>query len=261
MEQVLFVLHDGKISQWNLSRGRLKAATIGGLHQVPYSAETSQKYWEDWKKYNNVSDKDDYDTIFLSDGPNDFDKLPKWICVGSKEKSAWTCEQLSILAQEEYFNQTSLCLVQGKIKHLIGTDKPDTAVVLHVRSSHAFALPDGTAIKKSPGRESKCNPERISVSSPNSPTATNVFVGDSYKDVRALQLKVGDKFPGKIEKYCSLLGCCYVKTSKTNDLIKVRLQFTNKTLSARSSIFTVSKEVMVEVVSVEAERVKYSLKV
>ena len=36
MEQVLFVLHDGKISQWNLSRGKLKASTINGLRRMLY---------------------------------------------------------------------------------------------------------------------------------------------------------------------------------------------------------------------------------
>ena len=45
VEQILFVLHDGKISQWNLSRGELAAVTVRGQHKVPYTHETAKAYW------------------------------------------------------------------------------------------------------------------------------------------------------------------------------------------------------------------------
>ena len=141
MDQVLFVLQGGKISQWNLSRGKLEAVKSHGLLQVPYSAETAKAYWDDWKEDNQVVDGDVYDAIFLSGDANGFGELPKWICADSDEKSAWTFEQLSLLADEAAFTSTGLCLVQGKDKRLVGTDKADKAVVLQVKSSLAFALP------------------------------------------------------------------------------------------------------------------------
>ena len=115
MDQVLFVLQDGKISQWNLSRGKLEAVKSHGLLQVPYSSKTAKAYWDDWKEDNQVVDGDVYDALFLSGGPNDFGKLPKWICANAKDKSAWTFGQLSLLANEADFKETGLCLVQGKV--------------------------------------------------------------------------------------------------------------------------------------------------
>ena len=246
MEQILFVLHDGKISQWNLSRGKLKAATINGLRQVPYSAATAKKYWDGWKEDNQVLDEDIYDSIFLSDGPNDFGKLPVWICANAEDKSAWTFEQLSLIAQEEDFKQTGLCLVQGKAKCLVGTGKADTAVSLCLKSSLAFALP-----KEAPMPKPAPTPKKEPVV--EKPT----FVADSYNDAKALALKVGEKVVGTVTTVSTLRNCCYMKSDSADDLIKIKLTPTGKTEPAKD--FKVGMKLTAEVVSVKDKRVEYRI--
>ena len=80
MEQILFILCNGKISQWNLSHEKLLPVTDRGRRAVPYSSDTAKQYWEEWKENNQVVDGDVYDAIFLSEHLDDFGELPKWIC-------------------------------------------------------------------------------------------------------------------------------------------------------------------------------------
>ena len=246
MEQILFVLHDGKISQWNLERGKLKQATINGLRQVSYSAATAKKYWDGWKKDNQVLDEEVYDSIFLSDGPNDFGKLPKWICANSKDKSAWTFEQLSLIVQEDAFEATDLCLVQGKVKCLVGTSKADQAVSLCLKSSLAFALP-----KEPPKPVAKPKPKKEPVE------VKPEFVGDSYNDAKALALKVGGKVVGTVTTVSTLRNCCYMKSDSADDLIKIKLTPTGEAEPARE--FKVGMKLTAEVVSVKDKRVEYRI--
>jgi len=147
MEQVLFILRNSKISQWNLSRGKLLPVTDCGRQAVPYSSETANGYWTNWKENNQVADGDVYDAIFLSESLDDFGELPSWICANSTNKSAWTIEQLSLLASEKEFVH-GLCLIQGKKMRLIGDGKVAEAIKLCLKASLVFTLPNGTAKPK-----------------------------------------------------------------------------------------------------------------
>ena len=212
MEQVLFVLQDGKISQWNLSRGKLAAVNNRGRSHVPYSTETAKAYWDDWKEDNQVVDGDVYDALFLSGGPNDFGKLPKWICANAKDKSAWTFEQLSLLANEEAFKSTGLCLVQGKVKRLVGTDKADKAVVLQVKSSLAFALP-----KDAPKPKPKPAPKKA----PPPPKPVELAADCLGSDERAQALKAGDTLSGVVKTLSEVRNRCFIESKGLSDQMRI----------------------------------------
>ena len=211
MEQVLFVLQDGKISQWNLSRGKLESVKNHGFLQVPHSSKTAKAYWDDWKDDNQVVDGDVYDALFLSGGSNDFGKLPKWICAGVKDKSAWTVEQLALLANEAAFTSTGLCLVQGKDKRLVGTDKADKAVVLQVKSSLAFALPKD-ALKS----VDKLAPKEVP------PQQSIGLAADCLGiDEKAQALKAGDTFQGVIKTLSEVRNRCFVDSGDLSEQLRI----------------------------------------
>ena len=212
MDQVLFVLQDGKISQWNLSRGKLEAVKSHGLLQVPYSSKTAKAYWDDWKEDNQVVDGDVYDALFLSGGPNDFGKLPKWICAGAKDKSAWTFEQLSLLANEAAFKSTGLCLVQGKVKRLVGTDKAEKAVVLQVKSSLVFALP-----KDAPKPVAKPAPKKA----PPPPKPVELAADCLGSDEKAQALKAGDTLSGVVKTLSEVRNRCFIESKGLSDQMRI----------------------------------------
>ena len=208
MEQVLFVLQDGKISQWNLSRGKLAAVNNRGRSHVPYSSKTAKAYWDDWKEDNQVVDGDVYDALFLSGGPNDFGKLPKWICANSKAKSAWTFEQLSLLANEADFKKTGLCLVQGKVKRLVGTDK---AVVLQMKSSLAFTLP-----KDAPKPVAKPAPKKAPP-----PKPVELAADCLGSDEKAQALKAGDTLSGVVKTLSEVRNRCFIESKGLSDQMRI----------------------------------------
>ncbi len=260
MEQILFVLRNGKISQWNLSRGKLVAATVRGQHNVPYSAETANAYWDEWKEDNMVASGDVYDVIFLSESQDGFGELPKWICANSSDKSAWTFELLSLLVSEAEYKRTGLCLVQGNVKRLIGTEKADNAIELCLKSSFAFTLPKEVAKPKTPGPVKKsAAAEKMASGEVQIKPPSNMFTGDSYNDPKALLLKVGDKITCTVTSVRPMRGFCYLKSDKTQELIRVKLDAVNKTLSAESSIVTVGMKLLAEVISVNDKVVEYKI--
>lgn len=258
MEQVLFIFRSGKISQWNLLRGKLVAVTVRGQHKVPYSAETSKAYWDEWKEDNMVAEGDVYDAIFLSDTPDGFGKLPKWICTVSKEKSAWTIEQLSLLAGEAVYKEAGLCLVQGKVKWLIGTKNADDSIKLFLKSALEFTLPKEVTKPKTPEPSKKsAAAEKAASGEAQINPPSNMFTGDSCNDPKALLLKVGDKITCTVTSVRPMRGFCYLKTEKTSELIRVKLEPINKTLTAKSSI--IKDRLLAEVISVNDQVVEYKI--
>ena len=249
MEQILFVLRNGKISQWNLSRGKLVAATVRGQHNVPYSAETANAYWDEWKEDNMVASGDVYDAIFLSESQDGFGELPKWICANSKDMSAWTIEQLSLLANESEYKEKGLCFVQGNVKRLIGTEKADGAIKLILKSSFAFTLPKIEPKPRVP--ESKASKQSTSEVSSAPGNA------DSYNDPKAMLLKVGDKVEGTVTSVSSALNRCYIKSDKAEQLIRVKLSAEIASLPKKEKDKLVGKRLTAEVVSVKDKRVDY----
>lgn len=264
MEQILFVLRSGKISQWNLLRGKLAAVTVHGQHKVPYSAETAKVYWNEWKEDNMVAEGDVYDAVFLSDAPNSFCELPKWICANSIDKSEWTIEQLSLLAGEADYKEKGICFVQGKVKRRIGTEKADDAIELYLKSSLAFTLPKEVAKPKAlePKESKKSNMagDEVDEKAESDPSA-NVFIGDSYNDPKALLLKIGDKINCTVVSIRNARGFCYLKSDITSELIRIKLAPVNKTLAAKSSIVTVGMKLLAEVVSVKDQVVEYKIEI
>ena len=262
MEQILFIFRSGKISQWNLSRGKLVAVTVRGQHNVPYSAETANAYWGEWKEDNMVASDDVYDAIFLSESQDGFGELPKWICANSSDKSAWTFELLSLLVSEAEYKRTGLCLVQGNVKRLIGTEKADGAIKLCMKSSLAFTLPKETVKPKA--SETK-NPKKSDMVGEGSDVkariepSSNVFIGDGYNDSKASLLKIGDKINCTVVSIRSARGFCYLKSDMTSELIRIKLAPVNKTLAAKSSIVTVGMKLLAEVVSVKDQVVEYKI--
>ena len=259
MEQILFVLQSGKISQWNLSHGKLFLATDRGRRAVPYSSETANTYWDDWKENYRVADGGVYDAIFLSENVGDFGELPKWICADSPGKSAWTIEQLSLLAKEEEFIK-GLCLIQGSVRRLIGTEKADDAIKLCLKSSLAFTLPKEVAKPKTPEPSKKSAAAEMAASGEAQiKPLSNMFIGDSYNDPEALSLKVGDKITCTVTSFRPMRGFCYLQSDKTSELIRVKLGAVNKTLSARASIVSGDMKLRAEVVAIKGQVVEYKI--
>ena len=234
--------------------------TDRGRRAVPYSSETAKQYWAEWKENNPVDDGDVYDAIFLSDAPNDFGELPKWFYANSKDMCAWTIEQLSLLANESEYKEKGLCFVQGKVKRLIGPEKADNAIELCLKSSFAFTLPKEVAKPKAPESSKKpAAAEKAASGEAQIKPPSNMFTGDSYNDSRALLLKVGDKITCTVTSVRPMRGFCYLKSDKTQELIQVKLDAVNKTLSAESSIVTVGMKLLAEVISVNDKVVEYKI--
>jgi len=261
MEQILFVLHSGKISQWNLSRGKLAVVTVRGQHKVPYSAETAKAYWDDWKEDNLVlldengdTKGETYDAIFLSNAPNDFGALPKWICANSKDKSVWTIEQLSLLASEAEYKETGFCLVQGKVKRLIGTTNEETAMKLYLKSSFTFALPKEN--EKKPKKEPQKTEKKAPVAADCSLAADCLA-----SDERAQKLKVGDTISGKVAKLSQVRNRCYIDSNNLSQ--QLRILYTNLSAycaTAKKPIPAQGDDIALKVLSVSQTPLRIDLK-
>ena len=142
MDQILFVLKDGKISQWNLSRGKLEAVKSLGLLQVPYSAETAKAYWDGWKEDNQVVDGDVYDAIFLSDDEDLLSTLPPSFTLHREERlSRWTIKQLSLLSRESDFVNRGIYVIQENLRHTLSpSSSSDDELIFFLRSTCGFSL-------------------------------------------------------------------------------------------------------------------------
>jgi len=141
MAQMLFVLHDGRISQWSLSHGKLATVTVLGQRRVLYSAESAKTYWEEWKKDNRVVDGDDYDVLFLSDDEELLGSFPTNLTSAHDVPlSKWTLKQLSLLSRESDFADSDIHVIQGSLRHTFKSASHAKALSFHVRSSYDFSL-------------------------------------------------------------------------------------------------------------------------
>ncbi len=229
-EQVLFILRNGKISQRSLSHEKLLPVTDRGRRAVPYSSETAKQYWAEWKENNQVVDGDVYDAIFLSEHLDDFGDLPKWICANSTDMSAWTFEQLSLLAKESQFGN-GICLLQGDIQRLVGTAKDDGLIKLYVKSSHAFTLP----------------------------RVNETFDAYSYNDDRSQLLKVGAIFVCVVTKVESANRLCFLKSDESADLIQFKLPFPAHSHSDTNYIVSPGTKAIAEVIEMKGKNVRYKI--
>ena len=192
MGRVLFVLKEGQVAFWKISRGSLVRGTLSGNRWNDFTSS----YWDEWSEANQVGDS--VDAILLSDKPNGFGTLPKWLQDRS-EPSAWTVALLGKLANDAEFKDKGLVLSQRKAKFtLVSGDPVETYLLL---SSCKFTLP-----KSEPAKP-------VAKPTPSS------IVGDSYNDPEALKLSVGDELKGTIVKIFNAMKRNYVKVEGLNEQI------------------------------------------
>ena len=192
MGQVLFVLKEGQVAFWKISRGSLVCGTLSGNRWNDFTSS----YWDEWSEANQVGDS--VDAILLSDKPNGFGTLPEWLQDRSKP-SAWTVALLGKLANDAEFKDKGLVLSQRKAKFiLVSGDPVETYLLL---SSCKFTLP-----KSEPAKP-------VAKPTPSS------IVGDSYNDPEALKLSVGDELKGTIVKIFNAMKRNYVKVEGLNEQI------------------------------------------
>ena len=192
MGQVLFVLKEGQVAFWKISRGSLVRRTLSGNRWNDYTSS----YWDEWSEANQVGDS--VDAILLSDKPNGFGTLPKWLQDRS-EPSAWTVALLGKLANDAEFKDKGLVLSQRKAKFTLVSGDPVESYLL--LSSCKFTLP-----KSEPAKP-------VAKPTPSS------IVGDSYNDPEALKLSVGDELKGTIVKIFNATKRNYVKVAGLNEQI------------------------------------------
>ncbi len=192
MGRVLFVLKEGQVAFWKISRGSLVCGTLSGNRWNDFTSS----YWDEWSEANQVGDS--VDAILLSDKPNGFGTLPEWLQDRS-EPSAWTVALLGKLANDAEFKDKGLVLSQRKAKFiLVSGDPVETYLLL---SSCKFTLP-----KSEPAKP-------VAKPTPSS------IVGDSYNDPEALKLSVGDELKGTIVKIFNAMKRNYVKVEGLNEQI------------------------------------------
>ena len=228
MGQVLFVLKEGQVAFWKISRGSLVRGTLSGNRWNDFTSS----YWDEWSEANQVGDS--VDAILLADKPNGFGTLPEWLQDRSKP-SAWTVALLGKLANDAEFKDKGLVLSQRKAKFTLVSGDPVESYLL--LSSCKFTLP-----KSEPAKP-------VAKPTPSS------IVGDSYNDPEALKLSVGDELKGTIVKIFNAMKRNYVKVAglkeqvcfKSHDTAKftigdnVVLMVTKVDVDAKTVLFTVVK--------------------
>ena len=216
MGRVLFVLKEGQVAFWKISRGSLVCGTLSGNRWNDFTSS----YWDEWSEANQVGDS--VDAILLSDKPNGFGTLPEWLQDRS-EPSAWTVALLGKLANDAEFKDKGLVLSQRKAKFTLVSGDPVESYLL--LSSCKFTLP-----KSEPAKP-------VAKPTPSS------IVGDSYNDPEALKLSVGDELKGTIVKIFNAMKRNYVKIDGMKDQVCFKSTDTTK--------FVVGDEVSLMVTKVD----------
>lgn len=236
MKQFLFVRRDSQIASWKWQRGGLRIAALNGNEWSDFGPS----YWDEWKDANQVTDV--VDAILLSNAADGFGSFPDWLSAVDAP-SAWTIEQIVLLADDETFGETAFALTQGKNRKLIGDADSAAPVSYALQSTCQFALPKE---ETKPGAAPAKPKEK---SAPKSQACA-----DSYGDKKALALKVGDKVSVTISVVAPARGCYYAKSDALDDLIKIKMSFLPSSVS-----FKVGDAITFIVLDVSGECVKYSL--
>ena len=216
MGRVLFVLKEGQVAFWKISRGSLVRGTLSGNRWNDFTSS----YWDEWSEANQVGDS--VDAILLADKPNGFGTLPEWLQDRS-EPSAWTVALLGKLANDAECKDKGLVLSQRKAKFTLVSGDPVESYLL--LSSCKFTLP-----KSEPAKP-------VAKPTPSS------IVGDSYNDPEALKLSVGDELKGTIVKIFNAMKRNYVKVDGMKDQVCFKSTDTTK--------FVVGDEVSLMVTKVD----------
>ena len=222
MDQVLFVLHEGAISQWWLNRGKLSPATLKGATQLDYSAASAPQFWEWWQDDNNVGKDDIFDALFLSSLKDGFGELPDCFSAQSKEASSWKFETLSNLVNDPLFAGKALLFVKGKINRLaLNSPDSDDPIKLTIQSVLDFTLPKEEP--SAPPVEKNDPPVEDEKPVVEKDDATpNGIIGDCYNDPEALKLAVGTECKGTIVCVFKSTKYCYVKVEGLKEQIRFK---------------------------------------
>ena len=235
MGRVLFVLKEGQVAFWKISRGSLVCGTLSGNRWNDFTSS----YWDEWSEANQVGDS--VDAILLSDKPNGFAPLPDWL-QGGKDPSAWTVELLSKMSKDAEFSAKGLVLSQGKTNFTL--TQGDTVETYSLTSSLKFTLP------KDEPKKAVVKPEPAKPVAKPTPSG---IIGDSYNDPEALKLSVGDELKGTIVKIFNAMKRNYVKVEGLKEQVCFK--------STDATKFTVGDEVSLIVTKVDedAKRVLFCI--
>lgn len=235
MKQILFVLKEGQIAFWEISRGSLVRRTLNGNRWNDFTSS----YWDEWSEANQAGDL--VDAILLSDKPNGFGALPEWL-QGGTDSSAWTVELLSKMSKDAEFSAKGLVLSQGKTNFTLA--QGDTVETYSLTSSLKFTLP------KDEPKKAVVKPEPAKPVAKPTPSG---IIGDSYNDPEALKLSVGDELKGTIVKIFNAMKRNYVKVEGLKEQVCFKSPDVTK--------FAVGDEVMLTVMKVdkEAKKVLYDI--
>ena len=225
MQQVLFVLKEGRIAFWKYSRGSLVRSTLNGNRWNDFTPS----YWDEWSEANQAGDL--VDAILLSGKPNGFGSLPDWL-QESSEASAWTIALLGKLAKDAEFKDKGLVLSQGKNKFALADG--DIVETYLLTTSLKFTLP------KDEPKKAAAKPEPVKPIAKPTPSG---IIGDSYNDPEALKLSVGDELKGTIVKIFNAMKRNYVKVDGLKEQVCFKPTDTTK--------FAVGDEVSLKVTKVD----------
>lgn len=137
MKQAIFVLQEGKVCFWTVTRGVLQRRSLDGFSWIPFT----ESYWSSWKEANQVADEGGVDAILLSDQVGAFGRIPEFL--KTQIPSAWNIDLLASLAKQRDFTGASICLNGWRCQLLVGTTLPDRELTFEFLSTSNFDLPVG----------------------------------------------------------------------------------------------------------------------
>ena len=108
MGQVLFVLKEGQVAFWKISRGSLVRRTLSGNRWNDYTSS----YWDEWSEANQAGDS--VDAILLSDRPDAYGELPQWFYGAATKTSKWTLETFSKIVNDDEFSGKGIWIYLGQ---------------------------------------------------------------------------------------------------------------------------------------------------
>ena len=119
MGQVLFVLKEGQVAFWKISRGSLVRRTLSGNRWNDYTSS----YWDEWSEANQAGDS--VDAILLSDRPDAYGELPQWFYGAATKTSKWTLETFSKIVNDDEFTGKGIWIYLAAKKYDFSSGSPE----------------------------------------------------------------------------------------------------------------------------------------
>ena len=119
MSQVLFVLKEGQVAFWKISRGSLVRRTLSGNRWNDYTSS----YWDEWSEANQAGDS--VDAILLSDRPDAYGELPQWFYGAATKTSKWTLETFSKIVNDDEFTGKGIWIYLAAKKYDFSSGSPE----------------------------------------------------------------------------------------------------------------------------------------